>query len=117
MGGQKIEVKPIGLENAIELVLLIMPYLVMIEDFKPQFEQALKTNDNGLLSAMLKSLAKDMKKSPGDIVKMVSLLTGKPIEWIAIFATGEEVVKAFPVFDRVNDFRALLSVFQDVTNG
>jgi len=114
LGDEKIEVKPIGLENAIKFVLLIGPYLVLIDDFKPQFEQALKTNDAGLISALLHSLVGEMQKTPGDIVKMVSLLINKPVEWIALNVTAQEIMEALPVLDKINDFGALLIAAQNL---
>lgn len=114
LGNEKIEVKPIGLENAIKFVLLIGPYLVLIDDFRPQFEQALKTNDAGLISALLHSLVSEMQKTPGDIVKMVSLLIDKPVEWIALNVTAQEIMDVLPVLDKVNDFGALLVAAQNL---
>lgn len=114
LGNEKIEVKSIGLENAIKFVLLIGPYLVLIDDFRPQFEQALKTNDAGLISALLHSLVSEMQKTPGDIVKMVSLLIDKPVEWIALNVTAQEIMDALPVLDKANDFGALLVAAQNL---
>lgn len=111
IGGVEIEVKPLTLENALRLTLLLAPHLGQIERRLPQIRQAV---DNGrLLETLLRDLAQELAFAPGDIVTAYSLLLNVPQEWIAQEATARELIESLAILDEINDFRGL---FQAVDN-
>ena len=115
-GGQRIEVRPLSLVNVIELILLMSPYLPLLEEYLPQLKQAA----NGyakkrpqLLSQIFYILRDEMKDTPGDIVKAVALLAGVDPTWLAQVATAGELLGALPVLDRAHNFGRLWQVVQE----
>lgn len=105
MGGVELEIKPLSLENALRLTLLLGPYIGKIERYYPRLRQA--TGNGALLQALLKDLAKELQFAPGDIVTAYSLLLDMPPEWIAVNTTAKELIEALPLLDEANDFRGL----------
>ena len=114
IGGEVIEIKPLRLEPAIELVLLLSPYLPLLERKWATFQNALGASPDRpeVLSALFRALAGEMQKAPGDMVRIVALLVDRPIEWVAQNATGGDLFAAFPVFNKVNEFENVLSICQ-----
>lgn len=111
IGGVEVEVKPLSLENALRLTLLLAPHVGRIERRLPQIKQAV--GNGRLLEALLKDLAQEMAFAPGDVVTAYGLLLDVPPEWIAQEATAKELIEALPALDRVNDFKGL---FQAIDN-
>jgi len=112
LGGQRIEVKTLGLENCLSLLLLVGPHLATIERYLPDIRAAFHENTGrrpDLLSAGLRALADEMQAAPGDITRALALLAGVDAEWLAQSATAEEVLKALPALGEANDLWALLS--------
>lgn len=110
-GGNLYEVKPLGLENALALLLLLSPYLALLEQKLPQFQQALADQGGmrpALLFAFFRVMREDMRALPGDLTKAVGLLAGVGPVWLAKNASAAELVEAIPVLDSVNDFQALV---------
>lgn len=105
LGNQRLKVSPIRLEPFIELTLLIAPYIPLVEREWPNFQTGLNLTNGKrpeMLSALFRALATEMKNAPGDMVKIVSLLIDKPIEWTAQNVTAEDILKALPIIDKVN---------------
>jgi len=117
IGKEKIEIKPVKLEAAIKLVLILGRYIPLLESKWPEFEAAL-SNTTGkrpeILSALIHSLSGDMQRSPGDMMQVLSLLTDKPIEWVAKNVTAQDFLKALPVIDKVNRFDKIFMVAKTV---
>lgn len=109
-GGKLYEVKPLGLENALALLLLLSPHLALLEQKWPQFQQALGDQSGmrpGLLFAFFRVMREDMQALPGDLTRSVGLLAGVDPVWLAKNATAAELVEAIPTLDSVNDFEGL----------
>lgn len=68
--------------------------------------------DQGLLTGIFMVLRDEMRQTPGDIVKVVSLLSGVESDFIARHATANEIVAALPVLDKVHDFRRLWRILE-----
>lgn len=105
IGGVTLEIKPLSLENALRLALLLGPHLGRIERRLPQLKQAV--GQGRILEALLRDLAQELAFAPGDIVTAYSLLLDMPPEWIAVNGSAKELIEALPELDRVNDFRGL----------
>lgn len=105
IGGVTLEIKPLSLENALRLALLLGPHLGRIERRLPQLKQAV--GQGRVLEALLRDLAQELAFAPGDIVTAYSLLLGMPPEWIAVNGSARELIELLPELDRVNDFRGL----------
>jgi hypothetical protein len=110
IGGVELEVKPLSLENALRLALLLGPHLARVQRHLPKLKEA--AGSGRLLEMMLKNLAGELYLAPGDIVTAYSLLLNMPPEWIAVNASAKELIEALPLLDSVNDFRSL---FQTVS--
>lgn len=100
-----IEVKPLSLESALRLTLLLGPHLGRVERYWPHLQKA--AGNGKLLEALLKELVKEMAFAPGDIVTAYSLLLDMPPEWIAVNGSARELIEALPLLDEVNDFKGL----------
>lgn len=113
-GGQQIEVPPLSLEGSLELILLMSPYIPLLEYHLPEIQAALKGNGNRprLLSTIFFALRREMSEAPGDITKMIALLAGIDPVWLAETATGEELVEALPVLDKAHNLGRLWGIAQ-----
>jgi hypothetical protein len=107
LGGQRVEIAPLSLQNATGLILLLTPYWPILDEHLPNVEHALINKDRPLLVGIFMVLRDEMRKAPGDITKAVALLAGLDAEWVAKNATAAEVVEALPVLDRVHDLGRL----------
>lgn len=115
LGGKRIEVKPLSLENALSLFLLLSPYLPLIEVYLPQIQVALKTKSGDrprALSKIFFVFRGEMKQSPGDLVKAMAILTGVDPVWLAQHGTAQEMINALPVLDEVHDIGRLWKVIR-----
>lgn len=110
IGHERIEVKPLTLENALSLILLLSPHISLIETKWPEFKQALDSTNGKrpqLLRAVFLSLRDEMIMFPGDVTRAFALLLNRDLEWTATHASAEDFVNALPVLDNVNNFVAL----------
>lgn len=107
IGGQRVEIVSLSLQNATALILLMAPYWPILDEHLPNLEQALINKDRPLLVGIFMVLREEMRKAPGDITKAVALLAGLDAEWVARNATAAEVIEALPVLDRVHDLGRL----------
>jgi hypothetical protein len=107
IGGKRVEVEPLSLQNATALILLMAPYWPILDEHLPHLEDALVNKDRPLLVGILTVIRDEMRKAPGDITQAVALLAGLDAEWMAQNATAAEVVEALPVLDRVHDLGRL----------
>lgn len=110
IAGERIEIKPLTLPMAIELIILMAPYWPILREYTPQIEKA--KQDNDLLSVLLFLLRDKMQTTPGDITKMVGILMGVNPAWLASYATAEEIVKVLPVLDKVHELERLWLIVQ-----
>ena len=113
IGGECIAVRPMGLEDALQFLLLIAPYVGALDRHLPMLAEALQEKDGpqrrGFLKAVVTAMAGEMQRAPGDVTKAVSILLGKDPEWVARNALPEEIVRALSVCDEANDFRSLFA--------
>lgn len=113
IGGECIAVRPMGLEDALQFLLLIAPYIGALDRHLPMLAEALQEKDGpqrrGFLKAVVTAMVGEMERAPGDVTKAVSILLGKEPEWVARNALPEEIVRALSVCDEVNDFRSLFA--------
>jgi hypothetical protein len=107
IGGQRVEIKPLSLQDTITLALLMMPYWPILDEHLPHLEHALINKDRPLLVGIFTVLRDEMRKIPGDITKAVALLAGLDAKWVAQNATAAEIVEALPALDQVHDFGRL----------
>lgn len=117
MGGQPVTVRPMALGPLMELLLLLGPYLVLVDSYLPAVQDGLKENDQDLLFQVFKTLSERMTEFPGDMVKMIGLMTDLPPDRIAKEATPAEIVAALPVLDRVHRFRDLVDLAGELGSG
>lgn len=106
IGGKARAVKPLGLQAALELMILLAPYLATIE--------ANLGNLRGsyLLRDIFTMLHQRMSNAPGDILKAMSLLLDCEVEWLAPRITAQEFLAALPILDEVNNFGELWAIIQ-----
>lgn len=112
IAGETFKPEPMSLERVVELVLLLAPYLALVEENWGSFRKALQNTEGErprLLSALLSSLAGQIK--PADITQAFAIMLNKPPEW---FRTVKpvELVQALPVLDDVNDFAGLFEAIR-----
>jgi hypothetical protein len=112
IGGEQIEVKPLSLPAAIELVLIMAPYWPIIDQNLPRIEQALLDKDRAFLTEIFFVLRDQMRETPGDITRVVAILIGAEYEWLATRVSAAEILGALPVLDEVHDFRQLHGVLR-----
>lgn len=101
-----------SLENALNLALLLAPYLGHIQQRWPELRVAYEARDGDLLTALFTALRDELAAMPGDMVRAMALLTGLDVGWIAANVTAREFVQALPALDRVNDFGGLWAAIQ-----
>lgn len=104
IAGETIQPQPLSLEHTIELMLLIAPYIALIEKHLESFQQALNDTSGKrprLLQSLFMVLAKEIK--PEDFTKAFAILLQKEPEWFRN-VKAVELVQALPVLDDVNDF-------------
>jgi hypothetical protein len=107
IGGQRVEIAPLSLQNGTALILLMAPYWPILDEHLPNVEHALINKDRPLLVGIFMVLRDEMRETPGDITRAVALLSGLDARWVAQNATAAEVVEALPVLDRVHDLGRL----------
>lgn len=114
VGGETFEPSPLDLEQSLKLLLLLAPYVALIENHLPEFQVALKDTTGKrprLLSALLRALSSEIK--PQDLTKAFAILLQKPPEWFR-GAKAVELIQALPVLDAVNDFAEIFSLIQEM---
>lgn len=110
LGGEKIEVKPLTLENAMRLVLLLSPYILAVEHRWPELQWALEATNGTrpqLLQTIFMQLHGELAFTPGVITQALAICLNVDPEFIARNAKAEDLVRALPMLDAVNDFRSL----------
>ena len=113
IGGEHIAVRPLGLESALEFMLLLAPYVGSLDRHWPMLAETLakKTGpeQHGCLGAIIAIMSDEVKGAPGDITRAVALMLGRDPEWVARYALPEEIVTAIPVLNEANDFNSLFN--------
>lgn len=106
--GEAFTPEPLSLEEVMQLVILLAPYIGLIETRFGEFERILKNKSGDrpqLLSSFLTALAGEIK--PADFTRMFAILLRREPEWFRGVA-AQELVKALPLLDYVNDFGGLI---------
>lgn len=115
LGGKRVVIGPLSLENALKLILLLAPYLALAENKMPEIKRALATTGGQrpqLFSTVFRVLRNEMAQFPGDMTHALALLTGKDASWIAGNVTAREFVEALPILDEINDLAGLFWAVQ-----
>lgn len=108
--------RPLTLERAIELVLLLGPYVALGEKYGPELRLALNSNGDGprLLSTLFVVLAEEIR--PVDFTRAFAILLDREPEWFRE-VQAVELVRALPVLDEVNDLGGLLEAVRGLMPG
>lgn len=117
LGGQRIEVKPLTLEDSLSLFLLLSPYLPLLEIYFPQIQQALKDKSGDrprALSKIFYTFRDEMRNSPGDLIRIMAILAGVDPVWLSQNATAQEMIEALPVLDKAHDIGRLWKVIKEL---
>lgn len=108
IGGEKVVVKPITLDSAVRIALLMSPILPYIENHKHEFSQALVTNRKpDVLSAMFQALSDELLPHVGVMSQVVALMVGVDPNEFASRVTAEELVAMLPTLNRVHNIPRL----------
>ena len=108
IGGHRVDVKPLSLNSAVEIALLLSPILPYIENHKYEFSQAIAMSKNpDVLSALFQSLSEEMMPHTGVLSRVVALLVGVEPEEFAESVTVNEVIEMLPVLNRVHNIPQL----------
>lgn len=114
IGDGQVAVRPVGIEGAIRLALLIAPYMATFQRYSDEIAAAVALdhrrngNEPSTLRAVITAMMQDLEHAPGDVVEMVAIFLGREPEWVARNATAVQVVAAIPTIDAVNDLAALV---------
>lgn len=117
LGGKRVEVKPLSLEDSLSLFLLLSPYLPLLELYFPQIQMALKNKSGDrprALSKIFYIFRDEMKNSPGDLVRVMAILCSVDPVWLAQNGTAQEMIEALPVLDEVHNIGGLWKVIREL---
>lgn len=117
LGGKRIEVKPLTLEQSLSLFLLLSPYLPLLEIYFPQIQVALKDRSGNrprVLSKIFYTFRDEMRSSPGDLIRVMAILCGVDPVWLGQNGTAEEMIKALPVLDEIHQVGRLWKVIREL---
>lgn len=112
--GESFTPAPLSLEETMELVILLAPYIGLIEAHFGEFEGILKNKSGDrpqLLSSFLMALVDEIKSA--DFTKIFAVLLRKDPEWFRD-VQAQELIKALPVLDHVNNFGGLIASIRDL---
>lgn len=110
LGREQVEIKPLSLEAALSLIVLLAPHLALLEAHWSEFRRILETTDGRrpqLLSALFVALRGEMSRFPGDMVRAMAILLDKEPEWIATHLSPQDFIRLLPLLDKANDFKTL----------
>lgn len=114
IGGEFFTPQPLSLEETMELVLLLSPYIGLIENHLSEFNRIIQNTSGDrpqLLSTFLTALVDEIK--PADFTKMFAILLRKEAEWFR-GVTAQELISALPELDRINNFGSLVNSIQSL---
>lgn len=109
IGGGSFTPQPLSLEETMELVLLLAPYIGLIENHLSEFNRIIQNTSGDrpqLLSTFLTALVDEIK--PADFTKMFAILLRKEPEWFRD-VKAQELIDALPILDDVNNFGGLIA--------
>lgn len=101
--------EPLSLEEVMFLIILLAPYIGLIETRAEEFNKILKMTSKDkplLLSSFLTTFAEDIK--PQDFTRIFAILLRKPPEWFRN-VRAQELINALPALDRVNNFSSIIA--------
>lgn len=105
INGVDIEVKPLTLERTLEFLILLSPYLVLIEDNWQGINLLLQQDKNpNLLSSLFLGLRDQFENAPQDIVKAFAILLDLDSDWVAENAKPTDLFLSLEVLDKQNNF-------------
>lgn len=114
LGGSEFKPQPLNLEQTIELLLLIAPYVALIEQRLPDLQRALQDTSGKrprLLQSLFIAMAQDIK--PQDFTRAFAILLQKPPEWF-MNVRAKELVEILPLLDDINDFAGLFEAVRNL---
>lgn len=111
IGGESITVKPLNLEQALEFMFLLMPYIPLLESYWDRIKAGLADKSGerpGILSALFRELQGEMRQAPGDMIKLFAILIDKPPEDVGRQVSPQEFIDSIPVLDSVHNIQRLV---------
>ncbi len=117
IGQTHVDLKPLELEQAISLALLMAPHLAVIEMRLPEIRRSL-ANAEGRRPQLLRSIFIEMRdelaEMPGDVFEAFALLLHKDRTWLAEQGvSAADLIEALPSLDQINDFSSLWTVLHE----
>lgn len=109
IGEETFAPEPLSLEETMALVVLLAPYIGLIENHLSEFNRIIQNTSGDrpqLLSSFLAAVVDDIK--PADFTRMFAILLRKEPEWFR-GVKAQELIEALPVLDRVNNFGGLIA--------
>ncbi len=117
IGQTHVELKPLELEQAISLALLMAPHLAVIEMRLPDIRRSLANAEGRrpqLLRSIFIALRDELAEMPGDVFEAFALLLHKDRTWLAEQSvSAADLIEALPALDQVNDFSSLWGVMRE----
>ena len=114
IGDETFEPLSLDLEESIKLLLLLVPYVALLENYILDFQTALKDTSGKrprLLFSLLQTLSTEI--APQDMTKAFAILLHKPPEWFR-GVKAKELVQALPILDDINDFAEIFSLVREM---
>lgn len=109
IGEETFTPEPLSLEETMALVILLAPYIGLIENHLSEFNRIIQNTSGDrpqLLSSFLAAVVDDIK--PADFTRMFAILLRKEPEWFR-GVQAQELIEALPALDRVNNFGRLIA--------
>lgn len=106
IGTQEIEVTPLRAKQALQVLLVIVPYL---KDVIPSLIATKAISEPGLFREAIREIMIEMSSSfPEDVLEMMSVFLGVNQKWLEERFYPEQMIKAFEVIARVNHLDDLM---------
>lgn len=110
LGGQKIAIKPMGMQATLEFCQILLPHFATIERYWPEIQESIASQSTSrpiLLKSLFMAISEELRDSPGDITRGLALLFGLSERFIAEKVRPVEVLEALPVVDRLNGLQLI----------
>ena len=100
IGDQEIEIKPLKAKAALEVLLLVLPY---VKDVIPTLMATKSINEPKLFrETMRQAMISMMESFPMDVIGMMAIFLGVNEKWLEEQFYPEEMIIAFETIARVN---------------
>lgn len=117
IGQTHVELRPLELEQAISLALLMAPHLAVIETRLPEIKRSLANTEGRrpqLLRVIFTAMRDELAEMPGDVFEAFAILLHKDRTWLAEQGvSAADLIEALPALDQANDFSSLWEVMRE----